>query len=230
MGVAPQIGVCLHNVRLVEARLSQFQSIIQVLVASTEARDPITAGHSLKVTEYAMGICRELGLSHEYTEMIRVAASLHDYGKIGIYDSILKKPGRLTADEFEIVKTHAARTKDILRQVNFEGIYQEVPDIAGAHHEKYDGTGYPRRLKGEEIPFGARILAVADVFEALTSKRHYREPMPLEEVFDHIVEKSGVHFDPKCVDALVRYYNTHQADTPYVYRGAPQESRSGSVL
>ena len=217
MGVAPQIGVCLHNVRLVEARLSQFQSIIQVLVASTEARDPITAGHSLKVTEYAMGICRELGLSHEYTEMMRVAASLHDYGKIGVYDSILKKPGRLTSEEYEVVKTHAARTKDILKQINFEGIYQEVPDIAGAHHEKVDGTGYPRRLKGRDIPFGARILAVADVFEALTSKRHYREPMPLNEVFDHIVENIGIHFDRECVEALISYYNTNEAETPYAF-------------
>jgi HD-GYP domain-containing protein (c-di-GMP phosphodiesterase class II) len=226
MGVAPQIGVCLHNVKLVEARVSQFQSIIQVLVASTEARDPITAGHSLKVTEYAMGICRELGLSHEYTEMIRVAASLHDYGKIGVYDSILKKPGRLTTEEYEVVKTHAARTKDILKQVNFEGIYQEVPDIAGAHHEKMDGSGYPRRLKGEEIPFGARILAVADVFEALTSKRHYREPMPLEEVFDHIVENIGAHFDRECVEALIRYYNASEAETPYRYR-EPSRAQPG---
>lgn len=229
MGIAPQIGVCIHNVRLVEARLSQFQSIIQVLVASTEARDPITAGHSLKVTEYAMGICRELGLSHEYTEMIRVAASLHDYGKIGVYDSILKKPGRLTADEYEIVKTHVVKTEDILKQINFEGIYQEVPDIASAHHEKVDGSGYPRNLKGDQIPFGAKILAVADVFEALTSKRHYRDPMPLNEVFDHIVGNIGVHFDRKCVEALIRYYNANEAETPYVYEGYSLQGANGST-
>ena len=182
MGIAPQIGICMNNARLAEGRVQQFQSIIQALVASTEARDPITAGHSQKVTEYAIGICREMGLPYEYTEMIRVAAALHDYGKIAIYDDILKKPGRLTPAEYETVKTHAAKTREILQQIRFEGIYQEVPAIAGAHHEKIDGTGYPNRLRGDSIPLGARIIAVADVFEALTSKRHYRDPMPLPEV------------------------------------------------
>lgn len=205
MGIAPQIAITLHSVRLTESRVQQFQSIIQALVASTEARDPITAGHSLKVTEYSVGICRELGLSHEYTEMIRVASSLHDYGKIGIYDAILMKPGRLTPQEYEVVKTHATKSQEILQQIRFEGIYREVPAIAGAHHEKFDGSGYPKGLRGESIPLGARIIAVADVFEALTSKRHYRDPMPLEEVFAYLVENGGAHFDRSCVDALLRH-------------------------
>jgi HD-GYP domain-containing protein (c-di-GMP phosphodiesterase class II) len=195
----------MHNVRLTESRLQQFQSIIQALVASTEARDPITAGHSLKVTEYSVGICRELGLAKEYTEMIRVAASLHDYGKIGIYDAVLMKPGRLTPEEYEVVKTHVDKSREILQQIRFEGIYREVPAIAGAHHEKIDGSGYPHGLRGESIPLGARIIAVADVFEALTSKRHYRDPMPLEEVFGYLLENSGTHFDSTCVDALIRH-------------------------
>jgi HD-GYP domain-containing protein (c-di-GMP phosphodiesterase class II) len=205
MGIAPQIAICIRNVRLTEGGLRQFQSIIQVLVASTEARDPLTAGHSQKVTEYVLGICRELGLSQEYTEMMRVASVLHDYGKIGIYDEILKKPGRLTAEEYEIVKTHVVKTRDILRQINFEGIYHEVPSIAGAHHEHLDGTGYPDGLRGDEIPIGARILAVADVYEALTSQRHYRDPMPEGEVFDHLLANSGRHFDRSCVEALLRH-------------------------
>ena len=208
MGIAPQIGISMHNARLIEGRVRQFQSIIQALVASTEARDPITAGHSQKVTEYSIGICREMGLSYEYTEMIRVAATLHDYGKIGIYDSILKKPGRLTGEEYEIVKTHAAKTQEILQQINFEGIYQDVPSIAGAHHEKIDGTGYPNRLRGDSIPLGARIIAVADVFEALTSKRHYREPMALQDVVNYLIDCSGSHFDRACVDALLRFCQT----------------------
>jgi HD-GYP domain-containing protein (c-di-GMP phosphodiesterase class II) len=220
MGIAPQIGICMHNARLTETRVQQFQSIIQALVASTEARDPITAGHSQKVTEYSIGICREMGLPYEYTEMIRVAAALHDYGKIGIYDAILKKPGRLTSEEYEIVKTHAAKTREILQQIRFEGIYRDVPSIAGAHHEKIDGTGYPNRLRGDSIPLGARIIAVADVFEALTSKRHYREPMALPDVFQHLVDNSGAHFDRTCVDALIRFCETGDGEAPRTGAGA----------
>jgi len=215
MGIAPQIAVCIKNARLSESRFRQFQSILQVLVATTEARDPMTAGHSAKVTEYAVGICRQLGFPSDYTEMIRVAGSLHDYGKIGIYDAILRKPGRLTPEEYEQVKTHAAKTREILERVNFEGIYTEVPGIAGAHHEKYDGSGYPLGLAGEAIPLGARILAVADVFEALTSKRHYRDPMPLEEAFDELVGNIGRHFDGRCVEALIRHYREEVAPVRY---------------
>ena len=230
MGIAPQIGITMHNVRLTESRVQQFQSIIQALVASTEARDPITAGHSQKVIEYSVGICRELGLAEEYTEMIRVAATLHDYGKIGIYDSILKKPGRLTGEEYEVVKTHAAKTQEILQQIRFEGIYRDVPSIAGAHHEKIDGTGYPNRLRGEDIPLGARIIAVADVFEALTSKRHYRDPMPLEEVLGYLVENSGSHFDRACVDALIRYCRTNDCGVPGTGLGGPTFEPDAVVL
>jgi HD-GYP domain-containing protein (c-di-GMP phosphodiesterase class II) len=216
MGIAHQIGISIHNAKLIDSRFKQFQSILQVLAATTDARDPITAGHSEKVTEYAVGICNELGLSYNYTEMIRVASLLHDYGKIGVDDAILKKPGRLTEDEYEHIKTHAPKTRNILEQINFEGIYIEVPEIAGAHHEKLDGTGYPLGLTGERIHFGAKIIAVADVFEALTSRRHYRDPMPVNEAFDNLVENTGTHFDKDCVEALIGYYNS-SAPIPYLY-------------
>lgn len=206
MGVANQIAISIHNARLMEARLRQFQSILKVLVASTDARDPITAGHSLRVTEYALGISRELGLSPAYCDVIRVASLLHDYGKIGVEDKILKKPGRLDPEEYETIKSHAARTRQILEEIEFEGIYRTVPEIAGSHHEKVDGSGYPLGLKGDDIPLGAKIIAVADVFEALTSRRHYREPMPVEEAFALLGQKIGSRFDRACVEALVRYY------------------------
>jgi HD-GYP domain-containing protein (c-di-GMP phosphodiesterase class II) len=212
MGIANQIGISIHNAKLIEARFRQFQSILQVLAATTDARDPITAGHSEKVTEYAVGICNELGLGYNYTEMIRVASLLHDYGKIGVDDAILKKPGRLTPEEYDHIKTHAPKTKSILEQVNFEGIYKEVPEIAGAHHEKLDGTGYPNGLKGDEIHFGAKIIAVADVFEALTSKRHYRDPMMVNDAFEHLQNNIGVHFEKQCVEALIRFYNNNASD------------------
>jgi HD-GYP domain-containing protein (c-di-GMP phosphodiesterase class II) len=138
-------------------------------------------------------------------EMIRVASLLHDYGKIGVPDSILKKPGRLTPEEHDIVKSHSAKTREILEQINFEGIYCQVPEIAGSHHEKVDGTGYPGGLKGKDIPLGAKIIAVADFFEAVTSKRHYREPMPVDVAIQLLHDGIGKHFEKKIVDAFIRH-------------------------
>jgi HD-GYP domain-containing protein (c-di-GMP phosphodiesterase class II) len=206
MGVASILGVSIRNADLIKSKMGQFNSILRVLAATIDARDPLTSGHSEKVTEYVVGICEEMGLPHDYREMIRVAALLHDYGKIGVPDAILKKPGKLTNNEFEAVKTHASRTKEILEQVNFEGIFEQVPEIAGAHHEKLDGSGYPCGLKGKEIPLGARIIAVADFFEAITSRRHYRNPMFTEKALLLLEEKSGIHFDKKVVTAFLAYY------------------------
>lgn len=206
MGIAPQIGISIHNAILTEVKEHQFRSILQVLAASIDARDPLTAGHSEKVTEYAVGICEELSMPKDYCEMIRVASLLHDYGKIGIKDDILKKNGILSIEEHEEIKTHVGKSKKILEQINFEGIYKEVPEIVECHHEKMDGSGYPKGLKGEEIPLGARIIAVADFFEAVTSKRHYRNPMPLDTAFELLMDKSDVHFDRRVVEAFIRYY------------------------
>lgn len=210
MGIAHVIGISVRNVELLDASERQMQSILQTLAASIDARDPLTAGHSAKVTEYALGICRELGLEKEFCETIRVAALLHDYGKIGVPDAILKKPGRLTRSEYDAVKAHAMKSRDILEQINFTGALSQVPEIAGAHHEKADGSGYPLGLKGEEIPLGARIIAVADFFEAITAKRHYRDPMPLDVAFHMLEKERGIHFEERIVDAFKNYYHkTH---------------------
>jgi HD-GYP domain-containing protein (c-di-GMP phosphodiesterase class II) len=213
MGIAPVIGISIRNAAHLEARVKQFNSVLHTLAASIDARDNLTAGHSEKVTEYALGICSELRLSNEYREMIRVASLLHDYGKIGVPDSILKKPGRLTPDEHDIVKSHAAKTREILEQINFEGIYCQVPEIAGSHHEKVDGTGYPKGLRGKEIPLGAKIIAVADFFEAITAKRHYRDPMPFDVAVQLLREGDGKHFEKKIVDAFLRYLNKMKIST-----------------
>ncbi len=207
MGITPTIGISIRNARLFAEKERQFRSLLQVMASTIDARDPLTAGHSEMVTKYAVGICRELDMPWDYCEMIRVASLLHDYGKVGTRDSILLKPGRLNAEERDEIKTHAVKTEDILRKINFEGIYKDVPLIAGCHHEKIDGSGYPKGLKGEEIPLGARIIAVADVFEALTSKRHYREPMPVEVAMNHLREFSGTLYDPNVVDAFSRYFS-----------------------
>lgn len=206
IGIASIIGIAIRNTELIESKERQFRSILEVLAASIDARDPLTSGHSAKVTEYAVGICEELQMDSQYREMIRVAALLHDYGKIGVPDSILNKPGRLTGKEYEMVKKHAAKTKAILERVNFEGVYKEVPVIAGAHHERYDGKGYPEGLAGDGIPLGARILAVADFFEAITAKRHYHQPMLPEHAFELMQAKNNTHFDPTVVGAFIRYY------------------------
>jgi HD-GYP domain-containing protein (c-di-GMP phosphodiesterase class II) len=205
LGLSHVIGISVRNVELLDARDRQMQSILQTLAASIDARDPLTAGHSTKVTEYAMGICRELGLPKDEGEAIRVSALLHDYGKIGVPDSILKKPGRLTREEYEIVKTHALKSRQILDQINFTDNLSNVPEIAGAHHEKIDGSGYPLGLKGDEIPLGARIIAVADFFEAITAKRHYRDPLPMEVAFQLLDKERGVHFEERIVDAFKEF-------------------------
>lgn len=205
MGIAPIIGISIHNARLLEQRTKQFNSTLKVLSASIDARDFLTAGHSEKVTKYSVGICTELGLSAEETEVIRVAAMLHDYGKIGVPDFILKKNGKLTDDERALVQTHPGKTREILESINFEGIYKDIPTIAGFHHEKIDGSGYPHGLKGDEIPLGSRIIAVADFFEAITAKRHYRGPMSVETALSLLRDGSGTHFDPTIVGALINY-------------------------
>ena len=214
MGIASVIGISLRNVELIEAKVRQFNSVLQVLAASIDARDSLTAGHSEKVTEYSVGICNQLELPRDEREMIRIAAMLHDYGKIGVPDAILKKEGPLDPEEYEIVKTHAEKTREILSRIDFEGIYCEVPNIAGAHHEKMDGSGYPQGLKGQAIPLGARIIAVADFFEALTAKRHYRDSMPLDVTLQLLSEESGVHFEKRIVDAFLSYYTGTYLNDP----------------
>jgi len=209
-GIAPLIGIGLQNSRLLDERSTQFQSTLQVLAASIDARDFLTAGHSAQVTEYSVGICQQLGLGNDYTDMVRIAAMLHDYGKLAVPDFILKKDGALNDEERALIRTHPDKSREILERIPFEGIYRQIPAIVGAHHEKLDGSGYPKGLKGEEIPLGARIIAVADFFEAITSKRHYRDPMPYPEALQLLAEEALVHFDKEVVDALFCYVSENK--------------------
>lgn len=222
MGITPGIGISIHNALLLEAEVEQFKSVIRGLAATIDARDPLTAGHSEKVTEYCVGICRELGLSEDTVERIQIAALLHDYGKIGIEDSILKKGGSLTNEEYKIIKTHADKSKDILERMNFKGLYRDIPEIAWSHHEKVDGSGYPRGLKGDEILKEAKIIAVADFFEAITSKRHYRDPMPIEKAFGLLQDSVDKSFDREIVEAFTRYFNNRDSDEK-CYEGKERE-------
>lgn len=206
VGVSHIIGISIRHTQHIEAREKQLQSVLKVMVSTIDARDPVTKGHSEWVAEYAGGICQEMGLDKETRETVRVAALLHDYGKIGIPDSLLKKKEKLTENEFEHVKSHAEKTREILEQIRFEGGLRQVPEIAGAHHEKIDGSGYPRGLKGDKIPLGAKIIAVADYFEALTASRYYNKPMPPRRALKKLEKNSGIFFDPRVVEAFIRYY------------------------
>lgn len=210
MGIAPSIGVSVRNAAQNAARENQFAATLKVLAHSIDARDFLTAGHSEEVAEYAVGIAIELGQSHDYCQMIRIASLLHDYGKIGVPDDVLKKDGPLTSDERTLIQEHATKSYDILSQIPFEGLNEEIPFIALHHHEHWDGKGYPGGLKGQSIPFGARIVAVADFYEAITSKRHYREPMENEEAVRLLKEESGTHFDPQIVKMFLRYLERRQ--------------------
>ncbi len=189
--------------RMIKEQQELFTGFIDTLAASIDARDKITLGHSNRVRLYSELICKKLGLNKEVTNIIAKAAMLHDIGKIGIRDAVLQKKGSLTKEEYEHIKEHVKITYDILCKTNMNSSFSEIAEIAASHHEKYDGTGYFRSLKGEEIPLGGRILAVGDVFDAITSVRHYRDRMPMKDVLNIISEGRNKHFDGKITDAFL---------------------------
>jgi len=204
--IGRQAGIAIENAKLYDEQKRTFESLMETLAATIDARDPMTAGHSERVAEYSTGIARALGLSLSQQETIRYAAYLHDYGKIGVQDAILRKPGKLTDEEYEEIKKHAEYTASILSKIRFAEKYREIPEVACFHHERIDGTGYPRGMRGEEIPLGAKIIAVADVFDALISKRHYKPALSIEEAYKILEESKGRHFDPDIVDAFRRFH------------------------
>lgn len=178
------------------------EEIILRLALAVEYRDNDTGEHTLRVAKYSRIISRQLGLNPRLCRDIYLAAPLHDVGKVAIPDAILLKPGRLSDDEMAIIRTHASIGREILADSHCE-LIQLGALIAGAHHERWDGSGYPNKLKQLQIPIAARIVAVADVFDALTTKRPYKEAMPLEAARQFLEDKKGRDFDPACVDAFV---------------------------
>ncbi|MBS1989576.1 MAG: GAF domain-containing protein [Cyanobacteria bacterium SZAS LIN-2] len=175
---------------------------LEVLAQTIDKRDPLTAGHSVRVTNYSMMIGGSMDVLGEDLDILRYSAMMHDYGKIGVPEAVLWKPGRLTPEEYATVQKHASITFDLLSNLPFTKRLQAVPFVASCHHEKLDGTGYYRGLKGEQIPFLSRIIAVADVFDALTSVRHYRNRMPIEKVSEILDAGKDNHFDAACVEAF----------------------------
>jgi two-component system response regulator RpfG len=176
------------------------------LAKAGEYRDSDTGNHVLRMAKYAYFIAEQLNLSKDHCRVIELAAPMHDIGKIGIPDNILLKPGRLEMAEFEVMKTHAQIGYQIL-QGSPSKYLSLGAEIALCHHEKYNGGGYPNALKGEAIPLEARIVAVADVFDALTSERPYKEKWSNEKAIEYLIADKEKHFDPVCVDAFMEQFD-----------------------
>ncbi|WP_244148961.1 response regulator [Desulfonatronum thioautotrophicum] len=177
------------------------EEVVTMLGVAADFRDNETGLHINRVSRYCRMIASAGGLNEEFTEMIALASPLHDVGKIGIPDQILLKPGKLSVAEFEVIKTHCVIGRDILKSSTWS-VLQLAQSIAMTHHEKWNGAGYPRGLRGEEIPIEGRITAIADVFDALSTKRPYKEAWPLEKCIAQINDESGNHFDPNLVQAF----------------------------
>jgi len=196
----------LHLADLVDEQTREIRErekeLVYRLSRAAEFRDPETGAHIQRMAHYSQLIARRLGLGAVVERLVLEAAPMHDVGKIGIPDQILLKPGKLTEHEFELMKDHARIGYELLKGSASE-VLQAGAEIAHSHHEKYDGSGYPRGLTGDAIPLMGRIVAVADVFDALTSSRPYKQAWSLDVAYAYLEGGKGGHFDPLCVDALL---------------------------
>jgi putative nucleotidyltransferase with HDIG domain len=193
---AGYIAAAFQNVLLYENQAESFSQTIQSLVHALEAKDEYTQGHSERVTQYAVAIANEMNLSEKDVENIHTAGQLHDIGKIGMHYEKLNKPGKLSKEEWEMFKQHPTIGKKILEPIKS---LSEIIPFVYQHHERYDGKGYPEGLKEKEITLGARILAIADTFDAMTSNRSYRNALSKQTAIDEIIKCSGTQFDPDIV-------------------------------
>ncbi len=176
--------------------------LVTRLAQAAEFRDPETGGHIQRMARYSVVIGKALGMPSNYLNDLLTAAPLHDLGKVGIPDAVLLKPGKLDPSELDVMRGHAQIGEQLLSQSQHP-LIQMACEIAGSHHEKWDGSGYPRGLRGEDIPLSGRIVAVADVLDALTSERPYKKAWTFDAAREFIVRGRGQHFCPRCVDALV---------------------------
>ena len=198
--LAYQIGIALENTRLIADLEEVLINTVQALSSAIDAKSHWTRGHSTRVTGYAVRAGKELGLTDEQMERLKLAGLLHDIGKIGILDALLDKPGALTIDEYEAIKKHSDRGAEILAPIRQ---FRDIVPCIRHHHERWDGKGYPLHLQGEQIPFMARILSVADSFDSITADRPYRKANDRNFAFEELMKCSGTQFEPKVVDAFI---------------------------
>lgn len=205
VSIAHHAVIALKNARLYTELKDSYLQTVRSLAQALDAKDPYTRGHSDRVAEYSVMIAEEMaqeaGISPEDLEMLRIAGILHDVGKIGVPESVLLKPGRLTEEEFKLIQKHAEQSDAIVRPIRF---LDPVRGAVRSHHERYSGGGYPDNLVGEQIPLYARIMAVADAFDAMTTSRSYRKGMSVDEALKHLVEGAGSQFDPAVVETFKR--------------------------
>jgi HD-GYP domain-containing protein (c-di-GMP phosphodiesterase class II) len=199
--LAEKTALNVENIALYDNLKQSFIATLLSLVSAIEAKDAYTQQHSTRVTEYAVRIATQVGCGDEEIEMIKSNGPLHDIGKIGIRDNVLNKPGRLTNEEFDLIRAHPLIGVNIVAPL---GLEERELCIIRNHHERWDGRGYPDGLEGEAIPLQARILAVADSFDAMSSDRAYRSALPLDVCLRELRENSGTQFDPGVVEAAVR--------------------------
>lgn len=191
----------LYNIPAI--REIDYHEIIECIVSALDAKDPYTAGHSQRVSDMTLKVCRLMGLGEKNIEKIHIAAHLHDIGKIGVPDAVLNKTGRLTQQEWEDIKKHPITGADILSKSKH---LNELKDIVLYHHERFDGLGYPKGLKGENIPVGARIIAICDSIDAMTSNRNYREAHSFEFCYEEIKNNLGIMYDPMIGAYVLEHY------------------------
>ena len=211
--LAAQIGVAIETCELLGELRGAFESFARTLSRAVEAKHPLTAGHAVRVTEYSLLLGRRLGLSPEDLEILKYAGLLHDIGKIGVPDCVLTKRGQFNPEERAIMNGHARWTSRILGEIHLPKSLRDVPRIAACHHEKVDGGGYPEGLTAKDIPFLSKIIAISDVFDALTSRRDYAkydngavftfDPLPLAKAFEILERDRGSHFDEQVVAAAL---------------------------
>lgn len=200
------VAVALKNAQLYQRLRDLFLSTVMALVRAMEAKDRYTGGHSERVMKYSVAIGKEMGLDDEELENLRLASVLHDIGKIGVKDNILFKAGRLTIRQRHSIEKHSQMGKMIVGAIKDSD--KIVPGIA-EHHERFDGSGYPSHLKGESISLQARIIAVADVYDALATNRPYKDKFETQKVYSEIVNNSGTKFDPQVVKAFTRSFSKY---------------------
>jgi len=199
--LADQSARTIENAELYKHMQETYLGTIQTLARAIDAKDPYTRGHSDRVTRYAVKIAKEMNLSESAVRNIEYSALIHDIGKIGIQEAILTKKGKLTETEYEIVKMHPLIGESIITPVKF---LNGIAPLILYHHERFNGKGYLEGLRGESIPLGARIISVADAFDAMTSNRPYRKALTKEEARKELEKESGERFDPQVIKAFLR--------------------------